>query len=61
VTAEQAVVEYRDLTPVVDLETEGLTSDNSKRAYSHALTRFLTWLRGQGLSDQTSHFTRPCK
>ncbi len=37
-----------DMTPIVALALDGLTSEHSKRAYEKALTDFLTWYAVQG-------------
>ena len=42
------MVTYSDMTPVIDLVADGLTSAHSRRAYRRALGDFLRWYDGQG-------------
>lgn len=51
-----ALLPYSDMTPIVSLVTDGLTSEHSKRAYKRALEGFIAWHddRGRpGLSKAT--------
>ncbi|MCP4542773.1 MAG: hypothetical protein GY832_37090 [Chloroflexi bacterium] len=44
----QALTNYQDMGAIVALVLDGLSSEHSKRAYSKALTDFLTWHAEQG-------------
>lgn len=43
-----AITTYTDMTPVIALVTDGLTSDHSRRAYRRALETFGEWYNAAG-------------
>ena len=52
-TTTTALTRRDDMTPVIELVTDGLTSEHSKRAYRRSLERFLTWYNDQGRPGMT--------
>ena len=42
------IIPYSDMTPIITLALDGLTSQHSRRAYAKALGDFLTWYTAEG-------------
>ena len=47
-TTELATISTNHIQPVIDLVTNAVTSQHTKRAYGRALTEFMTWHQTTG-------------
>jgi len=53
VLAEAAIVKVSNPLPIINLVLDGLTSENSKRAYGKALNDFITWYQREPTTGLT--------